>query len=182
MSEVNYHITEWLSFDKVDKRVPDAVRREKGKSKDMSHKEQAIAYFKSGFNCAQSVVMAFGDVTGLSEEEGARLGSSFGGGLGRLREVCGAVSGMAIVAGILYGYDDPKVPGAAGEHYALVQRLVGAFRERNGSVVCRELLGGAAATSPTPDARTADYYKKRPCVELVADAAEILGEYVRSRK
>ena len=147
----------------------------------MERKETAKDYFKKGYNCAQSVVMAFHDVTGLTEEESARLASSFGGGLGRMREVCGAVSGMAIVAGILYGYDDLKVPGAVGAHYALVQQLAGAFRERNGSIICRELLGGAAATSPAPEPRTAEYYKKRPCVDLVGDAAEILDEYVRSR-
>ena len=126
--------------------------------------------------------MAFRDLTGLTEEESARLASSFGGGMGRMREVCGAVSGMAIVAGILYGYDDPKAPGAVQNHYALVQRLAGEFRARNGSIVCRELLGGTASTSPMPDPRTAEYYKKRPCVDLVGDAAEILDEYVRSRK
>lgn len=147
----------------------------------MDRKEKAQQYFRQGFNCAQSVVMAFHDLTGLTEEESARLASSFGGGLGRMREVCGTVSGMAIVAGILYGYDDPKVLGASAAHYALVQRLAGAFRDRNGSIVCRELLGGAAATSPTPEPRTAEYYKKRPCVDLVGDAAEILDEYVRSR-
>ena len=144
----------------------------------MDRREKAQGYFKQGFNCAQSVVMAFRDLTGLSESESARLASSFGGGLGRLREVCGAVSGMAIVAGILYGYDDPKVIGASAAHYARVQELANAFRARNGSIVCRELLGGAAATTPTPEARTAEYYKKRPCVDLVGDAAEILDEYI----
>lgn len=144
----------------------------------MDRREKAQGYFKQGFNCAQSVVMAFRDLTGLSESESARLASSFGGGLGRMREVCGAVSGMAIVAGILYGYDDPKVIGASAAHYARVQELANAFRARNGSIVCRELLGGAAATNPTPEARTTEYYKKRPCAELVGDAAEILDEYI----
>ena len=144
----------------------------------MDRREKAQKYFKQGFNCAQSVVMAYHDLTGLTEEESARLASSFGGGLGRMREVCGAVSGMAIVAGILYGYEDPKVPGASAAHYARVQELAGAFRERNGSILCRELLGGAATTSPTPDARTAEYYKKRPCVDLVGDAAEILDAFI----
>ena len=148
----------------------------------MSHKELAISYFKSGFNCAQSVVMAFRDLTGLSEGESARLASSFGGGLGRMREVCGAVSGMAIVAGILFGYDDPKAPGAVQGHYALVQKLAGEFRERNGSIVCRELLGGVPSTNPAPEARTAEYYRKRPCVDLVGDAAEILERYLTERE
>ena len=140
----------------------------------MSHKELAIEYFKKGFNCAQSVGMAFSDLTGLAEAESARLGSSFGGGLGRMREVCGAVSGMAIVAGVLFGYDDPKLPGAVKKHYELVQTLAGKFREQNGSIVCRELLGDTSALRAEPDPRTAEYYKNRPCPELVGMAAEIL--------
>ena len=145
----------------------------------MSHREIAQANFKKGYNCAQSVVMAFCDYTGLTEKESARLASSFGGGLGRMREVCGAVSGMAIVAGILYGYDDPSVLGASAKHYALVQELAGAFREKNGSIVCRELLGDRSAVRSVPEPRTEEYYKKRPCVELVGLAADILDEYVR---
>ena len=140
----------------------------------MNRKELAQGYFKQGYNCAQSVVMAFRDLTGLGEEESARLASSFGGGLGRMREVCGTVSGMAIVAGILFGYDDPKVVGASQKHYALVQELAGAFREKNGSIICRELLGDHSPIRSAPEARTAEYYKKRPCVELVGDAVEIL--------
>ena len=141
-------------------------------------REIAQAFFKQGYNCAQSVVMAFSDLTGLSEQESARLASSFGGGLGRMREVCGAVSGMAIVAGVLFGYDDPSVPGAVQKHYALVQELAGAFREKNGSIVCRELLGDKNPIRSAPDVRTAEYYKKRPCVELVGDAADILEGYL----
>ena len=144
----------------------------------MDRKELAQSYFKSGYNCAQSVVMAFRDLTGLTEEASAKLASSFGGGLGRMREVCGTVSGMAIVAGILFGYDDPKVLGAAQRHYALVQELAGAFREKNGSIVCRELLGDGAPIRTAPEPRTAEYYKKRPCVELVGDAAEILAKRI----
>ena len=147
----------------------------------MERKEIAQAYFKKGYNCAQSVVMAFCDRTGLTEEESARLASSFGGGLGRMREVCGTVSGMAIVAGILFGYDDPKAPGAVQEHYALVQRLAGEFKERNGSIVCRELLGDRSPLRSAPEPRTEEYYKKRPCVELVGDAVEILSRYLEER-
>lgn len=147
----------------------------------MKHREAAIEYFKQGYNCAQAVVVAFGDVTGLSERESARLASSFGGGLGRLREVCGTVSGMAIVAGILYGFDDPRDPQAKQEHYALVQKLAGRFREQNGSIVCRELLGDRSAVRTAPDPRTAEYYKKRPCVELVGMVADILDEEIASR-
>ena len=141
-----------------------------------------MAYFKQGFNCAQAVVMAFGDVTGLSEGEGARIASSFGGGFGRMREVCGAVSGMGIVAGILYGNADPKDPVAKQAHYALVQEMAGKFREANGSIVCRELLGDKRAITSTPEARTSEYYKKRPCVELVGMAADILDEVIAQHK
>ena len=146
----------------------------------MKHKETAMSYFKQGFNCAQAVVMAFSDVTGLSEGEGARIASSFGGGLGRMREVCGTVSGMAIVAGILYGYEDTD-PAAKQAHYALVQKLAGKFREQNGSIICRELLGDRSAITSAPEARTAEYYKKRPCVELVGMAADILDEEIEAR-
>ena len=148
----------------------------------MSHREIAVNYFKQGYNCAQSVVMAFRDLTGYSEEESARLASSFGGGLARMREVCGTISGMAIVAGILYGYADPKVPGAAANHYALVQKLAEKFRERNGSIICRELLGDKSALRSTPEPRTEEYYKKRPCADLVGDAADFLDEIIEERK
>ena len=144
----------------------------------MSHRSIAIEYFKQGFNCAQSVAMAFADVTGLGAKQSARLASSFGGGLGRMREVCGAVSGMAFVLGALYGYDDPKVTGASATHYARVQEVAGKFKELNGSIVCRELLGGNPSTGGAPEPRTAEYYKKRPCAELVGIAAEILDDYI----
>ena len=144
----------------------------------MSHRSIAIEYFKQGFNCAQSVVMAFADVTGLDAKQSARLASSFGGGLGRMREVCGAVSGMAFVLGALYGYDDPKVTGASATHYARVQEVAGAFKAANGSIICRELLGDKSAVTATPEPRTAEYYKKRPCAELVGMAADILDDYI----
>ena len=146
----------------------------------MSRREIAQEYFKKGYNCAQSVVMAFRDVTGLTEKESAKLASSFGGGLGRMREVCGTVSGMAIVLGILYGYDDPRTPGVVQKHYALVQDAAARFREKNGSIVCRELLGDKSAIRSAPDPRDAEYYKKRPCVELVGDAADILEELTKA--
>ena len=145
----------------------------------MNHREIAQEYFKQGYNCAQSVAMAFCDVTGLEQKQAARLASSFGGGLGRMREVCGAVSGMAMVAGVLYGYDDPKVLGASGKHYALVQELAGAFKQAaGGSIICRELLGGNPTTGGAPEPRTAEYYKKRPCADLVGIAAEILDDFI----
>ncbi len=143
-------------------------------------REQAMALFEKGYNCAQAVVLAFADLHGLDQTTAAALSSSFGGGMGRLREVCGAVSGMFLTAGILYGYDDPGASEEKAEHYARIQELAAEFEKRNGSIVCRELLGsGRKRDEPTPEARTAEYYKKRPCKELVGDAAEILEGYIK---
>ena len=145
----------------------------------MTRKEKAMNYIKEGFNCSQSVVLAYSDMLDADESFLLKLSSSFGGGLGRLREVCGAVSGMAIVTGILYGYDDSSSKEDKAEHYKRIQELAHEFEKRNGSIVCRELLGlNVKHDEPTPEARTAEYYKKRPCVELVGDAAEILEEYI----
>ena len=144
----------------------------------MDHTLQAAQLFESGYNCAQAVAAAFSDVTGIAPEASAKMVSAFGGGLGRLREVCGCVSGMAMAAGAIFGYDDPKAEDAAEqkkEHYARIQKLAGAFKEENGSIICRELLEGINGdTKPTPEARTETYYKKRPCVKLAGMAAEIL--------
>ncbi len=143
------------------------------------HAQIAGELFKSGYNCAQAVFLAFSDMYNMDRETAARLSSSFGGGLGRLREVCGAVSGMAMVAGILYGYDDPKEFAGKSEHYARVQELAKAYEEINGSIVCRELLGlSKKREEPTPERRTGEYYKKRPCEQLVRIAAGILEEYI----
>lgn len=144
--------------------------------------EKARAYFLEGYNCAQSVLLAFHEELDLTPEQAARMASSFGGGMGRLREVCGAVSGMLLALGLLDGYSDPKDTAAKKDQYALVQELAGKFRERNGSIVCRELLGlDHASDAPTPDARTPEYYQKRPCADLVADAADILGDWLELR-
>ena len=136
-------------------------------------RNKAVELFKSGFNCAQAVAIAYSDVLGMSDEEAAKVSGSFGGGMGRMREVCGAVSGMFMVAGLKYGYSDPSAKQEKAELYALVQNLAAGFKEKNGSIICKELLG-VSDTSPTPEPRTAAYYKKRPCVELVGDAAELL--------
>ena len=145
----------------------------------MSKKEIAMDYFTQGCNCAQAVVLAFAQETGQDPAALARLSSSFGGGLGRLREVCGAVSGMAIVAGLLYGCDDPADGAAKAAHYARIQALAGEFEAANGSIVCRELLGlTQKRDAPTPTPRGEDFYKKRPCRELVGMAADILERYI----
>lgn len=143
----------------------------------ISHKEQAKNYFLEGYNCSQAVFLAYHEELGLDRDTAARLASSFGGGMGRLREVCGCVSGMLLAAGMMEGYSDPKDAAAKKAHYELVQKLAKAFQEKNGSIICRELLGLDHKTDvPTPEARTKEYYKKRPCAELVADAAQILDE------
>lgn len=143
----------------------------------MDHSVYAAELFLKGYNCAQAVMMAFGDVTGLDETFSAKIVSSFGGGMGRLREVCGAVSGMLAVAGLLYGYADPLDDEAKKAHYALVQELAGKFREQAGSIICRELLENPPS-DPNPTPRTAAFYEQRPCARLVALAAQVLDEYI----
>lgn len=143
----------------------------------MNHVQKAEQLFTQGYNCAQAIACAFCDITGLSEALSARLASSFGGGLGRMREVCGAVSGAAMVLGVVYGCSDPEDREAKKAHYALVQDFARRFKEQNGSIICRELLAGVTVTSGSePEARTDHYYKKRPCRELVGKAAEILDQ------
>ncbi len=133
--------------------------------------------FREGYNCAQAVAVAFCDVMGLDKETAARMASSFGGGLGRLREVCGAVSGAALVLGMVRGYSDPTDPEAKKAHYRLVREFAQRFKEKNGSIICRELLSGIEVQSGgIPEQRTPEYYKRRPCPLLVRQAAEILDE------
>ncbi|MBR6615981.1 MAG: C_GCAxxG_C_C family protein [Lachnospiraceae bacterium] len=148
----------------------------------MTRAEKAKAYFEQGYNCAQAVTLAFADEMGLKPEEAAKLASSFGGGFGRLREVCGCVSGMALAAGAICGYSDPKAKEEKAEHYALVQKLAGEFKERNGSIICRELLDGINNdTNPVPEERTESYYKKRPCADFAYAAADILEKEMEAR-
>lgn len=144
----------------------------------MDHREKAVELFLHDSNCAQAVAVAFCDVTGMDPELAARISSSFGGGMGRMREVCGAVSGMLMVLGALYGYVDPGEKDRAKKaHYAAVQELAGKFRERNGSILCREILKNPPS-DPSPTPRTAEFYKNRPCARMVACAAELLDEYI----
>ena len=148
----------------------------------MTHAEKAKAYFEQGYNCAQAVTLAFADEMGMDTDTAAKMASSFGGGLGRLREVCGCVSGMALAAGALYGYSDPKAKEEKADHYALIQNLAKEFKEKNGSIICRELLAGINDdTNPVPEERTESYYKKRPCAELAYMAAEILEKEMERR-
>lgn len=145
----------------------------------MDRGTKAAELFLQGYNCAQAVAVAFSDVTGLDKDFSARMASSFGGGMGRMREVCGAVSGMLMVAGLLYGYDKIGDDAIKKAHYTLVQELAGKFREKNGSIVCREILKNPPS-DPAPSPRTAEYYATRPCARMVYTAASILEKYIEA--
>lgn len=146
-------------------------------------KKLAADYFQAGYNCCQSVAMAFSDVLGLENGQVARLASGFGGGMGRMREVCGTVSGMVMVAGALCPADNVSDKEAKTANYAMVQEFAARFREMNGSIICRELLGlGQKKDTPVPSDRTPEYYRKRPCGELCAVAAGIVAEKMESMK
>lgn len=149
--------------------------------------EKAKRLFKEGgYNCCQAVVLAYNDVFGLDDETAAALSSGFGGGMGRMREVCGSVSGMVMLAGLIKPATDPSIKEWRTSNYALVQEMAGEFRAINGSIICKELLGmvpmGSAAKapveSPEPSDRTPEYYQKRPCEELVGISARIVGEKI----
>ena len=143
----------------------------------MDHGMKAAELFLGGYNCAQSVAVAFCDVTGLDEKLTTRMMSGFGGGMGRLREVCGAVSGMFFVLSYLYGYDTPGDDTGKMRTYADVQALAAKFRETCGSIVCREILKNPP-TDPKPSPRTEEYYKKRPCARMVFTAATLMDAYI----
>ena len=141
----------------------------------------ARANFLKGYGCAQAVLLAYADLTGIDEKTLARLGSSFGGGMGRLREVCGAVSGAFAVLGFLCGYDDPTDKEGKSRHYADVRELARRITEKSGSgsIICREILASRSIPNEAggeAEARTPEYYHKRPCAELVYVAAETVGE------
>jgi C_GCAxxG_C_C family probable redox protein len=151
------------------------------KESGKTHSELAMEYFKEGYNCSQAVFLAFCEENGMDSEMALKISSSFGGGMGRLREVCGAVTGMFMVAGLAYGYTDTKDQDRKAQHYKRIQFLAKEFENRNGSIICRELLGlNSGKDSPVPELRTAEYYKKRPCIELVGIAAGIMEEYMKN--
>ena len=140
---------------------------------------RAKELFTSGYNCAQAVFIAYHDLAEMDESMAAKISAPFGGGMGRLREVCGAVSGMTLCAGQLAPNALPNDNESKKKCYAMVQELAEKFRQENGSIVCRELLGlSQQKDNPTPSERTAEYYRKRPCVEYVATAARIIGEKI----
>ena len=165
-------------FCPADRRL---LRQLTGESVD--HAAKARALFLEGYNCAQAVVGAFADELGMTQRQAVRLASSFGGGMGGMRETCGAVTGMLTVAGLLFGYDSPADDAGKKVHYAHVRALAEAFRARHETLVCRELLAalpGKLAQDPLP--RTPEYYKARPCVRFVETAAGILEHELKAEK
>ena len=146
----------------------------------MSKGDIAKGYFEQGYNCSQSVALAFADEVGMDGKLIARLTGGFGGGMGRMREVCGTVSGTAFVLSALYGYSDPTDADAKAQLYADVQKVAGEFKNKNGSVVCRDLLGLTqdGFDNPQPEKRTGSYYKKRPCGDLVKLSADLLEKFI----
>ena len=143
------------------------------------HEEKAVKFFKEGYNCSQAIVLAFCDVTGLDAETSLKISSSFGGGMGRMREVCGAVSGMFMVAGMLYGYTDPESASDKNGHYARIQKLASEIKALYGSYICRDILKPINPdTAPVSTERTEEFYKLRPCERIVADAARLMDKYI----
>lgn len=146
--------------------------------------EKAIELFKEGYNCSQSVVAAFADMYGFTPEQALKVSASFGGGIGRMRQTCGAACGLFMLAGLETGCTEGKNREGKEANYKVVQELAEEFRKRNGSLICAELLGlsKTAPTPTTPEARTAEYYKKRPCVKMVEEAARIWCEYLSTNR
>ena len=145
----------------------------------MDHGLKAAELFRQGYNCAQAVAVAYAGEMGLTEQQAARMASGFGGGMGRMREVCGAVSGMVMVLSQLYGYDDPKDDEGKKVLYTRIQALAEEFRQENGSIICREILKNPPS-DPNPTARTAEFYAQRPCDRMVYVAAKLVEEFMEA--
>lgn len=143
-----------------------------------NHEQIARKYFKDGYNCAQSVFLTYAQDFGLDKETALKLSSSFGGGMGRLREVCGAVSAMFMIAGLKNGYTENNNDDLKAKHYGLIQKLAKEFEKETGSILCRELLGLDGADNPVPSKRTEQYYKERPCEDFVALACRIIDTHL----
>lgn len=145
------------------------------------HSDLAAELFTKGYNCAQAVFGAFAEDLGIDFNTAVKISSSFGGGMGRMREVCGALTGCFMAAGLKYGYTDIRNQNAKAEHYKLIQQIAENFKKANGSIICRELLGISDNNSPIPSERTAEYYRKRPCIELVRCATEELDKIISNK-
>lgn len=151
-----------------------------------SRREQAMQYFYDGYNCTQALVLAHADLFDMDKDSLLRMSQSFGGGMARMRQVCGAVSGMFMVAGMLTGSANPKDLEGKKHNYETVQKLAGLFEQKNGSIICAQLLGiqeksscvsEEYRTGAAPEPRSEEYYKKRPCPLLIGDACDVLAEY-----
>lgn len=141
--------------------------------------EKAVELFHTGYNCAQSVFCAFCEDFGMDFETGLKLSSSFGGGMGRLREVCGVVSAMFMIAGLKYGYIEPNNDVIKQAHYERIQNLAAKFEEKHKTIICREILGlPKGKDTPVPSKRTKEYYQTRPCEKCIADAARIIADFI----
>ena len=146
----------------------------------MTKGDYAKQLFESGMHCAQAVFCAFSDELGFDKDTALRISAGFGGGIGRLREVCGAVSGMTMTLSYKFACTDPNDRQRKAALYSLMQRAAGEFKAETGSIVCRELLGLGGSSAPVPEQRTETYYKKRPCGELVRLAADITEKYIKN--
>lgn len=145
----------------------------------MTRKEKAMQSFLDGYNCSQCMMLAFEDYLTIDIDTALKIASPFGGGMGRLREVCGSVSGMFMVLGFIKGYNDPNDYEGKKELYEHIQELARRYEEANGSIICRDLLGlSVQKETATPEKRTAEYYQKRPCSAKIGSAAEILEAYL----
>ena len=148
----------------------------------MTRKEIAMQSFLDGYNCCQCMIIAFEDLIHTDIKTALQIASPFGGGMGRLREVCGSVSGMFMILGYILGYDEPDDYEGKKLLYAHIQELAKRYEAANGSIICRELLGlDIQHDSATPEKRTESYYKARPCTEKIGSAAEILEEYLKEQ-
>ena len=148
----------------------------------MNHAEKARNLFLSGCSCSQAVFAAFAEDFGMDQDTALRLASSFGGGMGGMRETCGAVSGMLMVAGLKWGYSEVGNLEKKTAHYARVRKLIDSFKAEHTTIVCRELLAHLGELKKDPSARTAEYYKVRPCVMFVETAARLLDEMDRQKE
>ena len=148
--------------------------------------KRAVDNFMQGYGCCQSVVAAFADLYGLDDLMAKRIAAGFGGGVGRMRMMCGAVSGMVMLAGLDAGQTDGNDRKGKADCYAVVQRLVNEFKEENGSVICAELLGMSGCKvvrdSTVPDERNTEYYRVRPCSRKVENAARLFADYLEAKR
>jgi len=150
----------------------------------MTKHEKAQEFFRKGYNCSQSVFATFCQDLGMDLETGLKLSSSFGGGMGGLRQVCGAVTAMFMIAGLKYGYTDANDNNLKNQHYKLIQGLAKQFTDKFGSIICKDLLLSNANIKKDvslPEKRTSEYYKVRPCEMFVVYATELIEKMLNEK-